>query len=65
MLFDGAPVARDGQIRPDLGRPGHGLESRPTPHNTSFRRPNAMGRTRYRVGAEEAFPAVKGRSEGI
>jgi L-alanine-DL-glutamate epimerase-like enolase superfamily enzyme len=25
MLFDGAPVARDGAIEPDLGRPGHGL----------------------------------------
>lgn len=25
MLFDGAPVARDGVIAPDLGRPGHGL----------------------------------------
>jgi hypothetical protein len=25
MLFDGAPVARDGMITPDLGRPGHGL----------------------------------------
>ncbi len=25
MLFDGAPVARDGTIEPDLGRPGHGL----------------------------------------
>ncbi len=25
MLFDGAPVARDGSIRPDLTRPGHGL----------------------------------------
>ena len=26
MLFDGAPVARDGAIRPDLSRPGCGLE---------------------------------------
>lgn len=26
LLFDGAPVPRDGAIRPDLGRPGHGLE---------------------------------------
>ena len=26
MLFDGAPVAEDGAIRPDLERPGHGLE---------------------------------------
>jgi L-alanine-DL-glutamate epimerase-like enolase superfamily enzyme len=26
MLFDGAPVARDGDIEPDLGRPGHGIE---------------------------------------
>ena len=25
MLFDGAPVARQGAIRPDLSRPGHGL----------------------------------------
>jgi L-alanine-DL-glutamate epimerase-like enolase superfamily enzyme len=25
MLFDGAPVARDGAIAPDLGRTGHGL----------------------------------------
>jgi len=25
MLFDGAPVARDGAIQPDLGRTGHGL----------------------------------------
>jgi L-alanine-DL-glutamate epimerase-like enolase superfamily enzyme len=25
MLFDGAPVAREGAIEPDLGRPGHGL----------------------------------------
>ncbi len=25
MLFDGAPVASDGLIRPDLGAPGHGL----------------------------------------
>lgn len=25
MLFDGAPVARDGHIRPDPDRPGHGL----------------------------------------
>lgn len=25
MLFDGAPVARDGAIEPDFGRPGHGL----------------------------------------
>ncbi len=28
MLFDGAPVARDGAIRPDLSRPGLGLEFR-------------------------------------
>ena len=28
MLFDGAPVARDGAIRPDLSRPGHGLAFR-------------------------------------
>ncbi len=26
MLFDGAPTPRDGAIRPDLSRPGHGLE---------------------------------------
>lgn len=26
MLFDGAPVAINGVIRPDLSRPGHGLE---------------------------------------
>jgi L-alanine-DL-glutamate epimerase-like enolase superfamily enzyme len=26
MLFEGAPRAADGMIRPDLGRPGHGLE---------------------------------------
>jgi L-alanine-DL-glutamate epimerase-like enolase superfamily enzyme len=26
MLFDGAPQPRDGAIRPDLSRPGHGLE---------------------------------------
>ncbi len=25
MLFDGAPQPRDGKIRPDLSRPGHGL----------------------------------------
>ncbi len=25
MLFEGAPVPRDGTIRPDLSRPGHGL----------------------------------------
>jgi L-alanine-DL-glutamate epimerase-like enolase superfamily enzyme len=25
-LFDGAPVAHHGEIAPDLGRPGHGLE---------------------------------------
>ncbi len=25
MLFDGAPLARDGAIEPDLGRPGHGV----------------------------------------
>ena len=30
MLFEGAPVARDGVIRPDLSRPGHGLEFRAT-----------------------------------
>ena len=28
MLFDGAPAARDGVIRPDLSRPGHGLAFR-------------------------------------
>jgi len=26
MLFDGAPAARDGIIRPDLSRPGLGLD---------------------------------------
>jgi L-alanine-DL-glutamate epimerase-like enolase superfamily enzyme len=26
MLFDGAPVAEEGSIRPDFGRPGHGIE---------------------------------------
>jgi L-alanine-DL-glutamate epimerase-like enolase superfamily enzyme len=26
MLFDGAPVPKDGMIRPDLSRPGHGLQ---------------------------------------
>lgn len=26
MLFDGAPVAKDGEIRPDLTRPGLGLD---------------------------------------
>ena len=26
MLFDGAPVAKNGEIRPDMSRPGHGLE---------------------------------------
>jgi hypothetical protein len=25
MLFDGAPLARDGVIEPDPDRPGHGL----------------------------------------
>jgi hypothetical protein len=25
MLFDGAPVAKDGAIRPDMSRPGLGL----------------------------------------
>jgi L-alanine-DL-glutamate epimerase-like enolase superfamily enzyme len=28
MLFDGAPVPRDGRIAPDLARPGFGLEFR-------------------------------------
>ena len=28
MLFEGGPVPRDGLIRPDLSRPGHGLELR-------------------------------------
>jgi L-alanine-DL-glutamate epimerase-like enolase superfamily enzyme len=28
MLFDGAPVARNGAIEPDLSRPGHGLAFR-------------------------------------
>ena len=28
MLFDGAPVPREGVIRPDLSRPGHGLDLR-------------------------------------
>ena len=28
MLFDGAPVAKDGTITPDLSRPGHGLDFR-------------------------------------
>ena len=28
MLFDGAPTPEGGAIRPDLGRPGHGLEFR-------------------------------------
>jgi L-alanine-DL-glutamate epimerase-like enolase superfamily enzyme len=37
MLFDGAPVAHDGAIEPDLGRPGHGL---------TFKRQDAE---RYRV----------------
>jgi L-alanine-DL-glutamate epimerase-like enolase superfamily enzyme len=26
MLFDGAPVAHEGKIAPDFGRPGHGIE---------------------------------------
>jgi L-alanine-DL-glutamate epimerase-like enolase superfamily enzyme len=30
MLFDGAPVARDGMIRPDLTRPGNGLSFKQT-----------------------------------
>ncbi len=34
MLFEGAPVPCDGAIRPDLSRPGHGLE---------FKRGDAMG----------------------
>jgi L-alanine-DL-glutamate epimerase-like enolase superfamily enzyme len=38
MLFDGAPVARNGVIEPDLGRPGHGL---------TFKSEDAQ---RYRVG---------------
>jgi hypothetical protein len=25
MLLDGAPVPKDGMIRPDLSRPGHGV----------------------------------------
>lgn len=29
MLFDGAPVARDGKIAPDLSRAGHGLVFKP------------------------------------
>ena len=37
MLFDGAPVPVKGEIRPDLGRPGHGL---------AFKRADAE---RYRV----------------
>ncbi len=40
MLFDGAPVARDGAIAPDLGRPGHGL---------TFKRQDAA---RFRVNGE-------------
>ncbi len=30
MVFDGAPLARDGRIRPDLSRAGHGLALRRT-----------------------------------
>ena len=26
MLFDGAPLPRDGRIAPDLSRPGFGLD---------------------------------------
>jgi hypothetical protein len=37
MLFDGAPVPRDGLIRPDLSRPGVGL---------AFKRKDAE---RYRI----------------
>jgi L-alanine-DL-glutamate epimerase-like enolase superfamily enzyme len=37
LLFDGVPRPHDGQLRPDLSRPGHGLE---------FRRTDAQ---RYRV----------------
>jgi L-alanine-DL-glutamate epimerase-like enolase superfamily enzyme len=40
MLFDGAPVARDGAIAPDPTRPGHGL---------AFRRKDAE---RFRIGAD-------------
>lgn len=29
MLFEGAPVAKDGMIAPDLSRPGHGLALKP------------------------------------
>ena len=42
MLFDGAPVAADGTIEPDLGRPGHGL---------AFKRKDAE---RYRVNGDAA-----------
>jgi L-alanine-DL-glutamate epimerase-like enolase superfamily enzyme len=41
MLFEGAPIARDGAIEPDLGSPGHGL---------TFRRQDAE---RYRVNGAE------------
>jgi L-alanine-DL-glutamate epimerase-like enolase superfamily enzyme len=41
MLFDGAPVARDGSIRPDQSRPGHGL---------SFKHQDAV---RYAVAGHE------------
>ncbi len=42
MLFDGAPVAHDGAIEPDLGRSGHGL---------TFKRDDAQ---RYRIAGELA-----------
>jgi L-alanine-DL-glutamate epimerase-like enolase superfamily enzyme len=41
MLFEGAPIAHDGAIEPDLGSPGHGL---------TFRRRDAE---RYRVNGAE------------
>lgn len=40
MLFEGAPVAHDGAIEPDFGRPGHGL---------TFKRQDAE---RFRVNGE-------------
>ena len=55
MLFDGAPVAHDGAIRPDLGRPGHGLVfKRRTPNASASMERSAMQLDTQSLGSRGA-----------
>jgi hypothetical protein len=65
MVFDGAPTPVEGELRPDLSRPGLGLEFKrlyDKPEDEKKMRPSTFGRPRSAAGPSSTATATTRRS---